>query len=85
VAGHRPARRLELHAGHGVLGHRLGQRAPDGHFKSTLQGSEWLTGGVFGVEASLVALAVCGTVGVLILIKAVQLGRIVPPFWKRQR
>lgn len=62
-----------------------GSAPPEGFFKSTLQGSEWLTGGVFGVEASLVALAVCGTVGVLMLVKAVRLGRIVPPPWKRQR
>jgi len=62
-----------------------GNAPPEGLFKSTLQGSEWLTGGVFGVEASLVALAVCSTVGVLMLVKAVQLGRIVPPLWKRQR
>jgi hypothetical protein len=49
---------------------------------STLQGSEWLTGGVFGVEASVVALTVCSTVGVLMLVKAVRLGRIVPPPWR---
>ena len=61
-----------------------GNAPPEGFFKSTLQGSEWLTGGVFGVEASLVALAVCGTVGVLMLVKAVRLGRFVPPPWKRK-
>jgi membrane protease YdiL (CAAX protease family) len=61
-----------------------GNAPPNGFFDSTLQGSEWLTGGAFGVEASLVALAVCDTVGVLMLVKAVQLGRIVPPPWKRQ-
>ncbi len=61
-----------------------GNAPPEGFFKSTLQGSEWLTGGVFGVEASIVALAVCGTVGMLMLVQAVRLGRIVPPPWKRQ-
>jgi len=84
VAGHRPARRLELHAGHGVLGHRLGQYAPEGFFKSTLQGSEWLTGGSFGVEASLIAMGVCTTVGVLMLVKAARLGHIVPTPWRRK-
>ena len=61
-----------------------GNAPPEGFFESTLQGSEWLTGGGFGVEASVVALAVCGTVGVLMLVKAVRLGRIVPPPWKRK-
>ena len=69
VAGHRPARGLELHAGHGVLRHRLGQCAAGGLLKSTLQGSEWLTGGSFGVEASLVGDGwSCSTGGVLMLV-----------------
>lgn len=61
-----------------------GNEAPDGFFKSTLQGSEWLTGGSFGMEASVVAFLVCGTMGVLMMVKAVRLGRIVPLPWKRQ-
>lgn len=61
-----------------------GNEAPDGFFKSTLQGSEWLTGGSFGMEASVIALLVCGTAGVLMMAKAVQRGLIVPPPWKRQ-
>jgi len=61
-----------------------GNAPPNGFFKSTLQGPDWLTGGSFGVEASVVPLVVCGTVGVLMLVKAVRLGRIVPPPWKRK-
>jgi membrane protease YdiL (CAAX protease family) len=61
-----------------------GSGPSQGLFKSTLQGSEWLTGGVFGVEASLIAMGVCGTVGVLMLVKAARLGHIAPPFWKRK-
>jgi membrane protease YdiL (CAAX protease family) len=61
-----------------------GNEAPDGFFESTLQGSEWLTGGSFGMEASLVALLVCGTAGVLMMAKAVQRGLTVPPPWKRR-
>jgi membrane protease YdiL (CAAX protease family) len=60
-----------------------GNAPPEGFVRSTLQGSEWLTGGAFGVEASVVAAAVCGTVGVLMLVKAIRLGRLVPPPWKR--
>ncbi len=62
-----------------------GNAPPQGFVRSTLQGSEWLTGGAFGVEASLVALAVCGPVGVLMLVQAVRRGRIEPPPWPRKR
>lgn len=61
-----------------------GNAPPEGLVISRLQGSEWLTGGTFGVEASIVAAAVCGTVGVLMLVKAVRLGHLVPPPWKRK-
>ncbi len=61
-----------------------GNAPPEGFVKSTLQGSEWLTGGSFGVEASLIAMGVCSTVGVLMLVKAVRLGHIAPPPWKRK-
>jgi membrane protease YdiL (CAAX protease family) len=61
-----------------------GNAPPEGFVKSTLQGSEWFTGGSFGVEASIVALGVCGTAGVLMLVRAVRLGRLVPPPWKRK-
>jgi uncharacterized protein len=61
-----------------------GNKAPDGFFESTLQGSEWLTGGSFGMEASVVALLVCGTAAMLMMAKAVQRGLIVPPPWKRR-
>jgi hypothetical protein len=61
-----------------------GNAPPEGFVKSTLQGSEWLTGGSFGVEASMIALVVCGTVGVLMLVQAMRLGRLVPPPWKRK-
>ena len=61
-----------------------GNAAPDGFFKSTLQGSEWLTGGSFGLEASVVAFLVCGAVGMLMMMKAVRRGQIVRPVWKRR-
>lgn len=61
-----------------------GNAAPDGFFKSTLQGSEWLTGGSFGLEASVVAFLVCGAVGVLMMATAMQRGLIVRPVWKRR-
>jgi membrane protease YdiL (CAAX protease family) len=54
-----------------------------GLVKATIEGPEWLTGGTFGFEASLVTLFVGGTAGAVMLAIAIRRGRIVPPFWKR--
>jgi membrane protease YdiL (CAAX protease family) len=56
-----------------------------GLFKSTLEGSDWLTGGAFGMEASLVAVVVCTAAGLLLLMLAMRRGHLVPPFWLRAR
>jgi len=50
---------------------------------STIEGPEWLTGGAFGVEASVVALVVCTTAGVIMMVMAVKRGNIMQPFWRR--
>ncbi len=54
-----------------------------GLFKAAIEGPELLTGGKFGMEASSVALVVCTTVGLMILVMAVRRGNIVPPPWNR--
>ncbi len=54
-----------------------------GLFKSVIEGPELLTGGKFGMEATIVALVVCSTVGVLTLLMAIRRGHILPPYWKR--
>ena len=61
-----------------------GNAPPNGFFKSTLQGPDWLTGGSFGVEASVVALLVCAGVGVWMVVAAKRRGHIMLPFWKRK-
>jgi hypothetical protein len=47
-------------------------------------GPEWLTGGDFGLEASLAAVAVATVAGVLLLWKAHQRGGFVAPAWQRR-
>jgi hypothetical protein len=54
-----------------------------GLFKATIEGPELLTGGKFGMEATLVALLICTTAGLVMLIMAIRRGKIVPPFWQR--
>lgn len=54
-----------------------------GLFKAVIEGPELLTGGKFGMEASIVALGICTTTGLVLLGMAVRRGHIVPPFWQR--
>jgi membrane protease YdiL (CAAX protease family) len=53
-----------------------------GLIKSTIEGPPLLTGGDFGLESSLIALLICTTAGVALLIRVVRRGNIVPLFWK---
>lgn len=57
--------------------------AEPGLIKPILKGPELLTGGQFGLEASLTAFLLCTTTGVILLVMAVRKGNIVPPFWQK--
>lgn len=52
-----------------------------GLFQSRMVGPDWLTGGAFGAEASVVALGICVAAGVILLFLAIKTGKIVQPFW----
>ena len=53
-----------------------------GLFEAQMAGAEWLTGGRFGVEGSLVALVLCTLVGIAMLARTVSTDKIVPPSWR---
>ncbi|QDE40649.1 CPBP family intramembrane metalloprotease [Luteibacter pinisoli] len=55
-----------------------------GWLASHMQGPDWLTGGEFGAEASVVALCICSTLTAVLLAVAVRRGSLVPPFWRRR-
>ncbi|HTD27821.1 MAG TPA: CPBP family intramembrane glutamic endopeptidase [Xanthomonadaceae bacterium] len=59
-----------------------GTRA-DGFLVSTLTGPDWLSGGGFGAEASVVALGLCSLCTIALLVVALRRGSIVAPFWRR--
>lgn len=61
-----------------------GNDAQPGWIRSTIKGPELLTGGAFGVESSVLALALCTSTGIVMLVMAVRRGKIVPPIWKRR-
>jgi len=60
-----------------------GNDAAPGLIRSTIKGPALLTGGNFGVESSVLALVLCTTTGIVMLVMAVRRGRIVPPVWRR--
>jgi membrane protease YdiL (CAAX protease family) len=56
-----------------------------GLLQAKMVGPAWLTGGTFGVEASVVALAVCAAAGIALLMAAVNKGRVARPYWSSKR
>jgi CAAX protease family protein len=52
-----------------------------GLLQSRMVGPDWLTGGTFGAEASIVALVVCATAGVVLIVLAIRKGNVVQPSW----
>jgi membrane protease YdiL (CAAX protease family) len=61
-----------------------GNEAAQGLIRSTVDGPDFLTGGKFGLESSILSLVLCTTTGVVMVVMAVKRGRIVPPMWKRE-
>lgn len=51
---------------------------------SSRSGPDWLSGGVFGAEASVIALILCSACSALLLLVALRRGTIVPPAWRRK-
>jgi membrane protease YdiL (CAAX protease family) len=54
-----------------------------GLLESSLSGPDWLTGGAFGVEGSVLSLLVTAAATVVLLMRARRNGRVVLPYWKR--
>ena len=61
-----------------------GGEAPLGLLITSRTGPEWLTGGDFGLEASVVAMIVATLAGLAMLRRAVRKGRVVAPMWRSQ-
>jgi membrane protease YdiL (CAAX protease family) len=56
-----------------------------GMVEAKLSGPELLSGGLFGLEASLIALLCATAVGVWLVVRAVRAGQLVRPWWVRRR
>jgi membrane protease YdiL (CAAX protease family) len=60
-----------------------GSESAPGLVKPVIDGPALLTGGQFGLEASLIAFLFCTTTGVILLVMAARKGHVVQPFWKQ--
>jgi len=69
----------------GIFSAAVSGGATQGLLQAKLVGAEWLTGGAFGVEASAVALLVCTSTAVLLLMAARRKGNVLQPCWSVQR
>ena len=67
----------------GVFGGRVSGITMDGLLESQLSGPTLLSGGEFGVEASIFALVLGVGTGVWFLVKAGRKGHFIAPFWRR--
>jgi uncharacterized protein len=56
-----------------------------GWLVSTRTGPDWLSGGSFGAEASVVAVLICSLCTIALLVIAVKRRSIVPPWFRRRR
>jgi hypothetical protein len=65
----------------GIFSGAVSGSGSQGLLQAKLTGPIWLTGGPFGVEGSVVALAICAAAGILLVAEAVRRGGIVKPFW----
>lgn len=58
-----------------------GGKSADGLLIVSRHGPDWLTGGAFGLEASVPAVACAGLAGVVILVLALRRRPLMPPMW----
>ena len=69
----------------GIFGGRVSGLSMDGLLESELSGPMLLSGGEFGLEASVFALTLGTATGVLFLVRAGRRGQFIAPFWRRPR
>lgn len=79
---------IGLHAGWNfvqgaIFGIPVSGIAVDGVLDSQLQGPDWLDGGGFGAEASVLTVLTCSIITLLLARYMLRAGTVVAPFWKQ--
>jgi membrane protease YdiL (CAAX protease family) len=65
----------------GIFSIAVSGNSTKGLLQARMVGPDWLTGGIFGAEASVVALAVCLAAGMALVGLAIKTGNVIRPFW----
>jgi hypothetical protein len=68
----------------GIFGAAVSGTSSPGLLKANVTGPAYLSGGAFGVEASVVAITICFLVAMAFLWRAKTSGQFVRPFWRRR-
>ena len=68
-----------------ILGVPVSGNQVHGIFQAKLSGPAILSGGPFGLEASVIAIVVCAAAGLWFLSLAVKRGALIQPWWVRRR
>jgi membrane protease YdiL (CAAX protease family) len=68
----------------GIFGAAVSGNASRGLIEGTVSGPTYLSGGIFGIEASVVAIAICLAVAILLLVRAKAKGEFIPLAWQRR-
>jgi hypothetical protein len=81
---------IGLHAGWNIMqgpvfGVPVSGNPAHGLLRSRLSGPTLLSGGSFGLEASIIALTICTAAGVWFVWRAIRRGELVQPLWVRRR
>jgi hypothetical protein len=58
--------------------------AEPGLLKTVITGPDLITGGSFGLEASLIPCLLATSTGVFLAVRAVRAGHVVLPFWNQK-
>ncbi len=69
----------------GIFGVPVSGLPEDGVIDSRLAGPEILSGGPFGLEASIIALVIATAAGLWFVVRAVRAGKVVGPMWVEDR
>ncbi len=69
----------------GIYGAPVSGGAIKGYFNGILDGPEWLTGGGFGPEASIITVVVFLIFGIYLVKKTIQTNQVIKPFWRRKK
>ena len=79
---------IGIHAGWnftqgGIFGVAVSGHRSEGVLEGTLTGPEWLSGGSFGAEASVVAVVLGIALGTALVVMARRRGHLIAPYWRR--